>query len=326
MEIVKGLLLICILLVYPLLPGGVLLGVIKKKKNKFGLGGVYIAGVLLCGVLFGILAFFGVRTGMSLDFFSKAALISALLLLVFSAVVLAVYRSCREAFGRTFFGLKKKPGRAEISIALAFCLVAGLYLMQPFSIEPSHDTAEKVVTCLDTGLLTGTDALTGEGAPAPGNWKQQLENLPLFYACLCKWSGLSPADVLFGVIPYVVLVLAFCVIAAFAEHVFEKHRMSRAAALAIFAIVTLCGNAAYMNTSYGLLHYPYEAMTLFSCILLPLAFYYAWTREHVVLFLLVCANAVFAAGLQKAVVIPVFMGICYVLALFVTRLAERRAR
>ncbi len=326
MEIVKSLLLICILLVYPLLPGGVLLGILKKKRDDYGLGSVYIAGVLLCGVLFGVLAFFGVRGGMSLDRFSKAALLLALLLLVFCAVAFAHVCRCRQAFLRLLSGLKKKPGRAEVYIAFAFLFVAGLYMMSPFSIEPAHDTAEQVVTCLDTGRLTGTDALTGELVPVQGNWKQQLENLPLFYACLCRWSGLSPACILFRVIPYVVLALAFCVVSAFAGFVFGTHKMSRVAALVLFAVITLCGNVAYMNTSYGLLHYPYEAMTIFSSILLPLAFYFAWSREHVVMLLLVCINAVFAAGVQKAVVLIAVMGICYMIAMVVTHLAERRAR
>lgn len=326
MEIVKSLLLICILLVYPLLPGGILLGIIKKKKDDYGLGSVYIAGVLSCGVLFGMLAFFGVRTGMMLDRFSRAALLLALLLLIFCAVLIAVVRRLRQPLLRALSGLKKKPGRAELYIVLAFLFVAGLYVMRPFSIEPAHDTAEKVVTCLDTGLLTGTDALTGELAPAQGNWRQQLENLPVFYACLCRWSGLSPTDVLFCVIPYAVLVFAFFTISAFADFAFHTHKMSRVAALVLFAIITLCGNTAYMNTSYGFLHYPYEAMTIFSSILLPLAFYFVWSRAHVVMLLMLCINAVFAVGVQKAVVLMALMGICYALAVVVTRLAERRAR
>lgn len=324
MEVVKSLLLICMLLVYPLLPGGALLGVIKRKKNEFGLGNIWIAGVLLCGVLFGMLAFFGVRLGVSLDLFSKAALSLGLLLLLFSAAVLGLFRSCRKGFAQAFAVLKKKPDRAEICMLFAFCLVAVLYLIHPFSVEPSHDTAEKVITHLDTGMLSGVDAITGETVPVAGNWKEQLENLPLFYACLCKWSGLSPADVLFDVIPYVVLLWVFAVISLFADFVFEKQKRNRAAALVVFAVITLCGNMAYMNTSYGLLHYPYEAMTIFSSILLPLVFYMIWAHEHVLLFLLVCVNAVFAAGVEKAVAIFLFMTVCYVLTLVVTRLAERR--
>ena len=80
MELIKILLLICILLVYPLFPGSFVRRVFKKKNSEYGLGTIYVAGVLSCGVFFGVLAFFGVRFGMSLDVFSKAVLLTAVLL------------------------------------------------------------------------------------------------------------------------------------------------------------------------------------------------------------------------------------------------------
>lgn len=324
MDLVKILLLICILLVYPLFPGSFVRWVLKKKNTEYGLGTMYVAGVLSCGVFFGTLAFFGVRFGVSLDLFSKAALVSALLILIFCIVLLFVIRGYRNMFVKACSGLKKKPAREDFYIAFAFVLVAALYLLDPFSVEPTHDTAEKVVTIVDTGRLAGTDPLTGMDAPIKGNWKDQLENLPLIYAMLCRWTGLSPAQVLFDVVPYVVLFFAFCVISTFVDVAFEKHKMSRAASLMLFALITLCGNVAYMNTSYGLLHYPYEAMTIFSSILLPLAFFYAMSRERMLLILCVWINAVFAVGAQKAAVILGLQIICYVAAYLVYRFAERR--
>ncbi len=324
MELIKIMLLICILLVYPLFPGSFVRWVLKKKDSEYGLGTMYVAGILSCGVFFGALAFFGVRFGMTLDRFAGAALLSALLLLVFGVVMIFVIRSYREMLKQAVVALKKKPAKEDIYIVLAFLLVAGVYLLDPFSLEPTHDTAERVVTIVDTGRLAGTDALTGGEAPVLGNWKDQLENLPLLYACLCRLTGLSPAHVLFDVVPYVVLFFAFCVFATFVDFAFEKHKMSRAAALSLFALITVCGNVAYMNTSYGLLHYPYEAMTIFSSILLPLAFFYAMSREHVLLLLLVWANAVFAVGIEKAFVVQGLQTICYIAAYLVYRLAERR--
>ncbi len=324
MELIKILLLICILLVYPLFPGSFVRWVLKKKNSEYGLGTMYVAGVLSCGVIFGTLSFFGVRSGMSLDLFSKAALITALLFLLFCVVMLFAIRGYRKMFVQAWKGWKAKPGKEEVYIVFAFLLMMVLYLLQPFSVEPSHDTAERVVTLVDTGRLAGTDPLTGQEAPVKGNWKDQLENLPLIYATLCRWTGLSPAQMLFDVVPYVVLFFAFCVISTFVDGAFEKHKMSRAASLVLFALITVCGNVAYMNTSYGLIHYPYEAMTIFSSILLPLAFFYAMSREHVLLIMLVWVNAVFAVGVEKAVVILGLQVICYVVSYLVYRLTERR--
>lgn len=324
MELIKILLLICILLVYPLFPGSFVRWVLKKKNIEYGLGTMYVAGVLSCGVFFGTLAFFVVRFGMLLDHFSKAALVSSLLILLFCMVMLFAVRGYREMFAGAFLGLKKKPAKEDVYIAFAFLLVAVLYFLRPFSIEPTHDTAEQVVTIVDTGRMTGVNPLTGLEAPVKGNWKDQLENLPLMYATLCRWTGLSPAQVLFDVVPFVVLFFAFCVISTFVDVAFEKHKMSRAAALVLFAMITVCGNVAYMNTSYGLIHYPYEAMTIFSSILLPLAFFYAMSREHLLLILCVWINAVFAAGAEKAAVILGVQVVCYLAAYLVYRFAERR--
>lgn len=325
MEIVKIALLIGILLVYPLVPGAALLGILKKKKDAYSLGDVFVAGVLLCGVLFGGFAFVGVRLGWTLDIFSKAALILALLLLVVSGIICAAIRRCRNVI-LIVKSAWKEIKKEDLLIAFAFLLVALIYLIRPFSIEPGHDTAERVVTVVNTGRLMGADVLTEAEVAVSGNWKQQLENLPLFYACLCKWSGLLPADILFSVMPYVILVLVFCVISAFSDRIFQKDKASRRLALLLFAMITVCGNTAYMNTSYGFLHYPYEAMTIFSGILLPLLFLYAFSREHIVLLLLVGVSAVFLVGVEKAVWLIALLVICYAATLLVSRFAERRSK
>lgn len=324
MVIVKSFLLICLALVYPLIPGALFLGFLKKKKEEYRLAPAYVGGALLCGCIFGAAAFFGVRLGMSLPVFSKVTAILAVLFFVLCLILVLFFKTIRTGMCSMCLGLCKKPGKEEWITIAAFALVAGIYLLHPFLLEPGHDTAEKVVTMLDTGALAGWDALTGETAPVQGNWKQQLENLPVFYACLCRLFSLAPADVLFGIVPYVVLFVTFCVISLFAELMFENDRRSRARAMLLFAFITVCGNTAYMNTSFGLLHYPYEAMTIFSCILLPLAFCLAMKKENLLWLLLVFANAVFAAGIEKAFVLFSVQAVCYAVAWVFSRLFERR--
>ena len=126
--------------------------------------------------------------------------------------------------------------------------------------------------------------------------------------------------------PYVVLLLAFSVFSTFVDFAFNEHKMSRAASIALFALLTVCGNTAYMNTSFGLLHYPYEAMTIFSSILLPRAFFYAMSKERILLVFAVWINAVFAVGFEKAVAILGVQVLCYIVSYFVYRLAERRGK
>lgn len=324
MVIVKSFLLICLALVYPQVPGAVFFGLLKKKKEEYRLAPVYVGGLLLCGLLFSVAAFCGMRLGMSLSAFSKLTAVLAVLFFVLCLALVMAVKSIRTGMYGMWAGLFQKPGKEGMVFALAFALVAGIYLLQPFLLEPGHDTAEKVVTMVDTGVLSGWDALTGEAGPVQGNWKQQLENLPVFYAGLCKLFSLSPASVLFGIVPYVVLFTVFCVISLFAELWFGQEKKGCVWAAVLFALITICGNTAYMNTSFGLLHYPYEAMTLFSCILLPLAFYVATAKENLIWILLVFGNAVFAAGIEKALVILLLQAVCYVIARVFSRLFERR--
>lgn len=324
MVIVKCFLLICVVLAYPLVPGALFLGCLKKKKEEYRFVPVYLAGVLLCSLLFGVTSFFGVRFGMSLNSFSKAVLILTVIFFLLCLMMLLIWKKVRTGMLRMLKGLLRKPGKEEGIAVLAFVLVAGVYLLHPFLLEPGHDTAEKVVTILDTGALSGWDAFTGGVAPVQGNWKQQLENLPVFYACLCRFFALTPSQMLFDVAPYVVLFAVFCVISMFAELLFENEKGSRTRALLLFAFITLCGNTAYMNTSFGLLHYPYEAMTLFSCILIPLAFCFAMKKENPLWFPLIFGSAVFAAGVEKALIIFMLQAVCYVIAWVFSRLFERR--
>ena len=326
MVIVKSFLLICIALAYPLIPGALFLGCIKKKKEEYRLAPVYLCGALLCGFLFGVAAFFGVRLAIPLSAFSKAVLILAILFFVLCFVGMILWKDVRAGIRNMCKAIVQKPGKEGIVVGVAFLLVAGIYLMHPFLLEPGHDTAEQVVTILDTGALTGWDALTGEIAPVQGNWKQQLENLPVFYACLCQLFSMTPADVLFGVVPYVVLFGVFCVISMFEKYFFKDEKRSCAWAMLLFALITICGNTAYMNPSFGLLHYPYEAMTMFSSVLLPLTFCLAVKKENPLWFLLVFANAVFAVGLRKALVLFFFQAVCYVIAWVFSRLFERREK
>nr|MBQ8252745.1 hypothetical protein [Lachnospiraceae bacterium] len=311
------------MMIYPLFPGALFCAV-SGKKRKSSLGRVFLSGELLGGAMFAALSFICVRKGADLAFLSKAALFMWGAVLIISIALLAVLKKCRE-FVRELIKSSKKPGIPGLVIALAFVSVAILYVVRPFPMESGYVTPEQVVTVLDTGALRGFDALSGQAQPAAGNWKDQINNLPLFYACLCQLSGLSPMAVLFNVVPFVVLSAAFCVISLFANAFFEEEK-KRATVFAVFALITLCGNSAYMNTSYGLLHYPYEPMTVFSSIVLPLVLGYVLTREHVISFLLVAINGVFLAGVYRGLAVMAISVFAVILAILLVFAVERRGK
>lgn len=316
MEWIKLALAAVVLLVYPLLPGS-LLGYLRQRRKAKGLQqNRYLLGVLVYGALFAMLAFLGVYKNISFLWFSRIALFCSLGLAGAVAVCMGVWKGYREyvfeGFGifRRITGqrFRWKPGRPELTVMAAYVLVALVYVLRPFPLETGFDTPERVVTLLQTGMLSGTNPLTGEVTGAAGgipSLKECLENLPLFYACLCRWFSVSPTKLLFGVIPFVNLFLIFQVMDSFACCFWDRRTEQQPVFLLFFALLTLCGNKAYMNTSYGILHFPYEGMTLFSGAILPLGFVACFRGVTCLrdvdggVLLLLMVNSVFLAGFEK---------------------------
>lgn len=324
MDSIKILLLISILFIYPLLPGSILCCKMGKKSERQGFASAYVSGSLLCGALCGALSFVCVHRGWSLERTSSVLLVFFAFFAVVCVGVFAFCGTCRSYVAERLLTWKKETGKGQILLLAAYLSVALLYVVRPFPMETGFDTPERVVTILDTGVMSGTDALTGEPAVTDGNWKNKVCNLPLFYACLCRWMSLSPADVLFSVVPYVVLLLAFCVISLWADFFFSGEKRGKDIALLLFALITLCGNAAYMNTSYGLLHFPYEGFTIFSSILLPLVGLCVLERKNTFLLMLAAVNMVFAGGVVRAVAVLGLVLVCILAVECISFLTERR--
>ncbi len=313
MELIKCLFLICILLLYPLLPGVVICRIIKGNNSSDVLNRVYVLGALVEGTGVCVLAFVGVRMNLSLSRFTLIFSLVASLCLLLCALICFCDRSSRRMLKALISQIVTKMKKADgwfALIGIAYLLIAVYYLVSPFSIEMNFDTPESVVTIVDRGELTGADVMTGKEITISGNWKEQICNLPVFYAVLCKMTGLSPAQILFDVVPYVALVLVFCVIGQWFDLFFGENRRAKSYAFLLCAMVTVFGSKAYMNTSYGVLHVPYEGMTLLSSVLLPLCFVICiqkgrWVEKTVWLVLIVI-NAALCAGVEAALVLLMF--------------------
>ena len=324
MESIKIVLLICISIVFPVLVGSLPSAGLRAGKDKRTLRETYLYGCLLYGALIGMLSFVCNYAGVLFEKSAKLMLMMSVALLLACAVAFALWRGYRAYVKVQFAKCLKKPGKAELCVMCAFLLVACIYVMRPFPMELGFDTPERVVTMLDSGRLSDVNIWTGESAVTDVEQTLSTDYLPLFYACLCKWTGLTPAAVLFDVIPFLVLLQAFCVIALWVDAFFGNEKKMRGTALLLFALVTICGNAAYMNTSYGLLQYPYEAMTVFSSVLIPLAAWSVVSRANWFVTALVVVNALCLGGLVKCGVIFAVAVVCLVLTKLIFTVAERR--
>ena len=324
MEIVRAFGFICISVLYPLFLGGLFL-VVCKGKGQGNFAKAYLHGGLVAGAVFAALSFVGVRFGIS---FSKLSLLTLLLggmLLGACVVILILWKKYRDYMRGLLPKKEQIKSPANLVLVAVFFSVALLYVIRPFPIEPSFVTPEQVVTVLDSGKLSGVDMFSGEEVEISGNWKDQISNLPLFYACLCRIFGISETMLLFGAVPYCVLFAAFCMVWVFAEGM-GADRKRKIIAVAVFAVVTMCGDCAYMNTSYGLLHFPYEPMTILSCIVLPLIPAFAMTKEHVLSYFLLLVNAVFLAGVYKGLAMSAVAFLAVATGWIVCSCVKRRAK
>lgn len=332
MEWMKCILAVTVFLGYPLLPGSLSGYLCRKYPNKGLQQNIYLQGVLIYGALFGISAMLGAYKNLSVQLFSGITLLCSLALAALVAVCFVCIKAYRsyvlERVGVVFEWMCRKKlcklNFIQFLPVAAYFMISFLYVVRPFPLETGYDTPERVVTMLQTGQMTGTNILTGEVTDEVLSLTETPMALPLLYTCLCTWFSLSPGKLMFEIIPFVVLFFVLQVVYAFGGCIWKekKEAGNRAWFLFFFAFVTLCGNKAYMNVSYGLLHFPYEGKTLFSVGLLPLAFvtcmqelsgrrYADWAE-----LLLLLVNSVLLVGPGKGVGIM----LTEILVLLVSRL------
>ena len=163
------------------------------------------------------------------------------------------------------FTWREKGGKQVLLLLIAFLMICVSYYLKGLTLELYYDTPERVQTILFTGQLSGIDALTGaaDDLPLRGNV------LPVLYACLCRAFSLTPAQLLLQYLPPFLLLLIFLAMAALFT-VLPVKKESLPVYLLFFALATICGASAYMNTSYGVLFAVYEGSVLSDYLVLCL--------------------------------------------------------
>lgn len=309
METIKECLLLCILLVYPVLPGILCDFILKKEKKYASLASAFVSGAFCYAACFALLSVRADYAGWELPRFEKALLVitaalpvvstTALFLPRFRAYVKSVLRCgakqeapCEKP-GMSIEKQKtahvkqqvscEKPGPSCVAAMIGYALIAIYYILgKGFYISETFSVPEQVLAVMQTGDLAAA-----------------ADHTALFYVLVCKWSGVSASGMLFRVIPYVVLLLAFCVMQRLATACFGREAKAGGIFLLMYALIVLCGNEAYMNPSYGLLHFPYEGMTFVSDICIPYVFMLFLDRERKWYLVPVLLSAVAGAGIPK---------------------------
>lgn len=245
------------LLLLCFLTGNVLQYITKEEREKLHLHPV------LLGAFFWMCC---AGSSMFLQSFTTVyRLFAGLALAVMGLGILLFVLPSYRRFTAGQFTWKEKGGKQIIFLLIAFLAICASYYLKGFTLEAYYDTPERVQTILFTGQLSGFNALTGamDALPLQGGV------LPVLYACLCRAFSLTPAQLLFQYLPPFLLLLIFMAMAAlFAVLPVKKENLP--VYLLFFALATICGASAYMNTSYGVLFAVYEGSVLSDYLVLCL--------------------------------------------------------
>lgn len=310
MGLIKELLLIVILLACPVVTGNLCDRMLVWKTGERTLSGAFISGCMVYLVVFGALSEVGRNRGWEFAEVQKFLLISGLFLLFFSAIVSAFSRNFRSDMKQRVAVLLETGVRERAVWAVMYAIVAAVYLFCPFYISETFSVPEQVLSLVRTGDIHAAN-----------------ENLAVFYACLCKWFALPAGDVLFDVVPYIVLVLSFCVISELGKALMGENRRARLIFPVCYTLLILFGNEAHMNPPYGLLHFPYEGMTLVSNVLIPYMFVLLLKKKSIPGAAVLILTALLMEPLRKgSVVLAAQWGLFVVCALFFFLYERRKKR
>lgn len=286
MDLIKELLLIIILLVCPVVTGNLCDRMFARKTEERTLSGAFLSGCLVYLVVFGALSEAGTNRGWEFAKVEKLLLVSGLFLLFFSTIVSVASGKLRADMKQRVTVFLKAGGKERALWAVMYATVAAVYLFCPFYISESFFLPEQVLSLVRTGDIYAAK-----------------ENLAVIYACFCKWFALSAGDVLFRVIPYVVLVMCFCVISELGKVLMGESRSAKLIFPMCYTLLILFGNEAHMNPPYGLLHFPYEGMTLVANVLIPYMFVLLLKKKSMPGAVVLLLAAALTEPLQKGSVV-----------------------
>lgn len=230
--------------------------------------------VCLQMLLFGVLVLAALLLGESFSFVYK--IYGAVQLVSLAAVILGIafhkpFRGFVFQKAQLFFA---KENRVKVLVVLAMYLAVALtYFCHRPLLEANFDLPERLCTLKESGIFIGVNPLTGMPEAEAGalqTWSASV--LPAFYLFWMKVFHVSIFDMLFKMVPCFVLALSMGAYYEIAKTLFCGDEKKVLLFMLAFTLLTLCGNGAYMNPSYGLLHYAYEESTWMSSVILPLGF------------------------------------------------------
>lgn len=246
----------------------------KINMEKKGLARAFLAGTGCVFFSFALLAFLVICKGGTFDSLYKYFFVTYSGILTGSLLLLLLVRRYRGFLFDVLKVFKKRDYRKEqcLWIVLFLIIAVTFYLHRPY-LAGEYDLPERMSTLEGTGMFCGVNPLTGGEMAEMSKLKQWTEGvMPAFYLFFASLLQVPSYRLLFQVVPLWVLGLCMSAYYLIGQSLFEQDKKAVDYFMVFFTLFTLCGNGAYMNPSFGVLHYGYEESTWISSVVIPCGF------------------------------------------------------
>ena len=274
MIVFKFILLVLLFFIGNSMVGMLLQALWKRDSVNKGVAWDLLSGTGFLFALFTGLAFVVIDKGAGFPTLRKLFFLGYFGVMACSFVLLFVVKNFRNLLLDRVCQIKSREYWKEcgVFVVLFFIIGATFFMHRPY-LEDRFDLPERMSTLEAVGTFGGVNPLTGEGMAMPSPWKQWSKGvMPAWYLFFAGLLDLSTYQMLFWVVPLWTLSLCMSAYYVIAQILFDNQKKRIGWFMVFFALFTLCGNRAYMNPSYGLLHYGYEESTLLSNVVLPCVF------------------------------------------------------
>lgn len=151
---------------------------------------------------------------------------------------------------------------------LALGELAYVAAMQGVCIEGDM-TLETVVSFLETDAVYQVNPLTGNPYSPEMPLRLKILCLPTLYSSLCRYFGIVPERLVYGIIPVLVLLAAFLVYYGLAAYFFPDDSAKRGCFMLLLAVLLGTGDYMLGMDGFGVLHCGFMGVTIRGAVLLP---------------------------------------------------------
>ncbi|MBQ7359860.1 MAG: hypothetical protein IJW63_07195 [Lachnospiraceae bacterium] len=190
---------------------------------------------------------------------------------------------------------KKETAYTRYSYLITFILLLILFqaiwhilLHEPY--RGADITMETVQTIMREGYDYTSNPLTGmkDSAGAPTRWKILI--LPYVYAYMAEWTGISPATLVYELVPILVLLLSYLIYAELSKVIYPESPFKQCMFMLFVVLARWFGNYVTGTESALLLHSGYEGDAIRVAILMPLALWACLKNKWWVVLLCMAAE------------------------------------